>query len=104
MFSLSTVPAFKLVGAESQAESQVADNNRCCKQRVGHVGSQLRCFCLLIMLVSAGDGLADVVGRRIGGAALPHNKTKVGSKVPPGLSVFPSLTAGGVEPPHADYL
>ena len=56
------------------------------------------------MLVSAGDGLADVVGRRIGGAALPHNKTKVGSKVPPGLSVFPSLTAGGVEPPHADYL
>jgi hypothetical protein len=33
---------------------------------------------LLLPLLCAGDGLADVVGRRWGSRPLPHNKTKVG--------------------------
>lgn len=29
------------------------------------------------LFLASGDGLADTVGRRWGGAVLPHNKTKV---------------------------
>jgi hypothetical protein len=94
-----------LLLVSSPPSRQTADNRRHHKQWLGLPACPKHAciaaflpapsVCLMKLLVSAGDGLADVVGRRLGGAALPHNKTKVGSTSRWGCFSWLLLSKGG---------